>query len=101
MKRLLLFPAFFVLFALLACGGGDEAESEPPPAAATNIAYCLLPARYARAARPYTPVPLSANTPVLPDANTPADPQCHFQYAPTLLATAAPGEGGGPVFHRQ
>ena len=36
MKRLLLFPAFFVLFALLACGGGEDASSEPPPATATN-----------------------------------------------------------------
>ncbi len=36
MKRLLLFPAFFVLFALLACGGGGEPSSEQPPPAATN-----------------------------------------------------------------
>ena len=36
MKRLLLFPAFFVLFALLACGGGEEPSSEQPPPAATN-----------------------------------------------------------------
>ena len=51
MKRLLLFPAFFVLFALLACGGGDEPSSEPPPAAATD-----------------TPVPPATNTPVPPTA---------------------------------
>ena len=35
MKRLRLFPAFFVLFALLACGG-EEPSSEQPPPAATN-----------------------------------------------------------------
>ena len=52
MKRLLLFPAFFVLFALLACGG-EEASSEPPPPAATN-----------------TPVSRATNTPV-PPTDTP------------------------------
>ena len=51
MKRLRLFPAFFVLFALLACGG-EEPSSEQPPPAATN-----------------TPVPLT-NTPV-PPTDTP------------------------------
>ena len=58
MKRLLLFPAFFVLFALLACGG-DEPSSEPPPPAATN-----------------TPVPRATNTPVPPTAAPVAVP--HF-----------------------
>ena len=58
MKRLLLFPAFFVLFALLACGG-DEPSSEPPPPAATN-----------------TPVPRATNTPVPPTAAPVAGP--HF-----------------------
>ena len=54
MKRLRLFPAFFVLFALLACGG-EEPSSEQPPPAATN-----------------TPVPLT-NTPV-PPTDTPVPP---------------------------
>ena len=71
MKRLLLFPAFFVLFALLACGGGDEAESEPPPAAATN-----------------TPVP-PANTPV-PPTNTPVPPATNTPVPTTAAPVAGP-----------
>ena len=51
MKRLRLFPAFFVLFALLACGG-EEPSSEQPVPAAIN-----------------TPVP-PTNTPV-PPTDTP------------------------------
>ena len=51
MKRLQLFPAFFVLFALLACGG-EEPSSEQPAPAAIN-----------------TPVP-PTNTPV-PPTDTP------------------------------
>ena len=58
MKRLLLFPAFFVLFALLACGGGEEPSSEQPPPTATN-----------------TPVP-PTDTPV-PPTDTPV-PAPHF-----------------------
>ena len=54
MKRLRLFPAFFVLFALLACGG-EEPSSEQPAPAAIN-----------------TPVP-PTNTPV-PPTNTPVPP---------------------------
>ena len=51
MKRLLLFAACFVLFALLACGGGEEPSSEPPPPTATTA-----------------PVSRSTNTPVPPTA---------------------------------
>ena len=40
MKRLRLFPAFFVLFALLACGG-EEPSSEQPAPAAINTAVPL------------------------------------------------------------
>ena len=54
MKRLRLFPAFFVLFALLACGG-EEPSSEQPAPAAIN-----------------TPVP-PTNTPV-PPTDTPVPP---------------------------
>ena len=54
MKRLRLFPAFFVLFALLACGG-EEPSSEQPAPAAIN-----------------TPVP-PTDTPV-PPTNTPVPP---------------------------
>ena len=61
MKRLRLFPAFFVLFALLACGG-EEPSSEQPPPAAINTPVPLT----------NTPVPLT-NTPV-PPTNTPVPP---------------------------
>ena len=54
MKRLRLFPAFFVLFALLACGG-EEPSSEQPAPAAINTA--VPPTN--------TAVPLT-NTPVPP-----------------------------------
>ena len=40
MKRLRLFPVFFVLFALLACGG-EEPSSEQPAPAAINTAVPL------------------------------------------------------------
>ena len=56
MKRLRLFPVFFVLFALLACGGGEEPSSEQPAPAAIN-----------------TPAPAAINTAV-PPTNTPVPP---------------------------
>ncbi|MCZ0938420.1 MAG: excalibur calcium-binding domain-containing protein [Caldilineaceae bacterium] len=59
MKRLLLFAACFVLFALLACGGGEEPSSEPPPPTATRA-----------------PASRSTNTPVPPTATPVAVP--HF-----------------------
>ena len=62
MKRLLLFAAFFVLFALLACGGGEEPSSEQPAPAAINTAVPLT----------NTPVP-PTNTPV-PPTDTPVPP---------------------------
>ena len=58
MKRLRLFPAFFVLFALLACGG-EEPSSEQPAPAAINTAVALTD----------TPVP-PTDTPV-PPTDTP------------------------------
>ena len=61
MKRLHLFPAFFVLFALLACGG-EEPSSEQPAPAAINTAVPLT----------NTPVP-PTNTPV-PPTDTPVPP---------------------------
>ena len=63
MKRLRLFPVFFVLFALLACGGGEEPSSEQPPPAAINTAVPLTD----------TPVP-PTNTPVPAATNTPVPP---------------------------
>ena len=65
MKRLRLFPAFFVLFALLACGG-EEPSSEQPAPAAINTA---VPPTDTPVPLTNTPVPLT-NTPV-PLTNTP------------------------------
>ena len=68
MKRLRLFPAFFVLFALLACGG-EEPSSEQPPPAAINTAVPLT-----NTAVPLTNTPVPpTNTPV-PPTNTPVPP---------------------------
>ena len=85
MKRLLLFPAFFVLFALLACGGGDEAESEPPPAAATNTP---VPPANTPVPPTNTPVP-PANTPV-PPTDTPVPPATNTPVPPTAAPVAVP-----------
>ena len=60
MKRLLLFPAFFVLFALLACGGGEEPSSEQPPPPTNN--HAGAPDRYAGAPDRYAGAP--TDTPV-------------------------------------
>ena len=75
MKRLRLFPAFFVLFALLACGG-EEPSSEQPAPAAINTA---VPPTNTAVPLTNTPVPLT-NTPVpltntaVPLTNTPVPP---------------------------
>ena len=74
MKRLRLFPVFFVLFALLACGG-EEPSSEQPAPAAINTAVPLT----------NTPVP-PTNTPV-PPTNTPVPPT---NTAVPLTNTAVP-----------
>ena len=87
MKRLLLFPAFFVLFALLACGGGDEPSSEPPPPAATNTPVPRTT---------NTPVPRATNTPVpptdtpVPPANTPVPPATDTPVPPTAAPVSVP-----------
>ena len=75
MKRLRLFPAFFVLFALLACGG-EEPSSEQPAPAAINTAVALtdtpVPPTDTPVALTDTPVP-PTDTPVAP-TNTPMPP---------------------------
>ena len=81
MKRLRLFPVFFVLFALLACGG-EEPSSEQPAPAAINTAVPLTntpvpptntPTRCPRPTLcPCAPVP-PTNTAV-PPTNTPVPP---------------------------
>ena len=60
MKRLQLFPAFFVLFALLACGG-EEPSSEQPAPAAINTAVPLTntPVPPTNTAVPPTDTPVS------------------------------------------
>ena len=76
MRRLRLFPVFFVLFALLACGGGEEASSEQPAPAATNTAVPLtntaVPLTNTAVPLTNTAVPLT-NTAV-PPTNTPVPP---------------------------
>jgi len=93
MKRLLLFPAFFILFALLACGGGDEPASEPPPPAATNTpvppANTPVPPTDTPVPPANTPVP-PTNTPVPPATDTPVPPSTNTPVPPTAAPVAAP-----------
>ena len=65
MKRLRLFPAFFVLFALLACGG-EEPSSEQPAPAAINTAVALTDTPV-----PPTDTPVALTNTPMPPTNTP------------------------------
>ena len=69
MKRLRLFPVFFVLFALLACGGGEEPSSEQPAPAAINTAVPLT-----NTAVPPTNTPVPPTDTPVPPTNTPVPP---------------------------
>ena len=88
MKRLLIFVAFFALFALLACGGEGPSSEQPPPTA-TNTNTPVPPTD--------TPVPPTApiptNTPVPPPdtpTNTPPAPDPQPPPSGGLGVTIAP-----------
>ena len=72
MKRLRLFPAFFVLFALLACGGEEPSSEQPAPAAInTAVALTDTPVPPTDTPVPPTDTPVALTNTPMPPTNTP------------------------------
>ena len=75
MKRLQLFPAFFVLFALLACGGEEPSSEQPAPAAInTAVALTDTPVPPTDTPVPPTDTPVALTNTPMPPTNTPVPP---------------------------
>ena len=72
MKRLQLFPVFFVLFALLACGGEEPSSEQPAPAAInTAVPPTNTPVPLTNTAVPLTNTPVPPTNTAVPLTNTP------------------------------
>ena len=88
MKRLLLFAAFFVLFALLACAEGPSAEPTSPTATSTRRPTATTPST--TSTRRVTRRP----TATVPPTDTPV-PAPHFTVNRDRINVRT---GPGPVF---